>query len=252
MSSTSTPAWASEASGASGAPVALHVVVPCRDEAEALPAHLDALAAAVEVVRRLHPSVAVSATVVLDTCRDASAEVVRHHRETQPWLHAVEVRRGRVGAVRGDGVAHARRLVAAPAARTWLAHTDADSQVPAHWLLHHVAAARRGLDLWLGTVRPAAPDDVVARWGALHALGPGHRHVHGANLGVRLAAYDEVGGFGGWSTGEDVDLVRALCRRGARVGADDLAPVLTSARLVGRAPDGFATFLASRHLVKGW
>ncbi|GAB3989944.1 glycosyltransferase family 2 protein [Nocardioides marmoraquaticus] len=235
----------------SGLPRALHVVVPCRDEADHLPDHLAAMSRAVARCARLLPGVAVDVTVVLDGCRDLSAEVVARHRRTRPWLRALEVERGRVGAVRADGVRQARRYAAAPDAETWLAHTDADSCVPEHWLLHHAAVAARGDDLWLGTVRPAVPAPVLQVWSSLHGLGEGHRHVHGANLGVRASAYDAVGGFAPLTSGEDVRLVESLLDRRVRVGADDLAPVRTSARLVGRAPAGFASFLRDRQLVGG-
>lgn len=235
----------------SALPRTLHVVVPCRDEAAHLPAHLDAMTRAVERCARAFPGTRVDVTVVLDGCVDGSARIVHEHRHRRPWLRVMHVDRGRVGAVRADGVRLARVDDVAPAADTWLAHTDADSCVPEHWLQHQVAVAQRGVDVWLGTVRPAAPTRALEAWSSLHRLGEGHRHVHGANLGVRASAYDRVGGFAPLATGEDARLVASLLERRARVGADDLAPVRTSARLVGRAPAGFASFLRTRQLVEG-
>ncbi len=227
----------------SDAPRAVHVVVPCRDEAETLPAHLASLTRAVEVAATALPGTLVTATLVLDGCLDDSAAVVAAH--AQPWLEVLEVAHGCVGATRAAGVRRARERSAAPAAETWLAHTDADTEVPADWLLHHAAAHREGLDLWLGTVRPEAGTGLTARWLARHTLGEDHPHVHGANLGLRLSAYDAAGGFAPLALGEDVALALEVRRRGGRVGADDRAPVRTSARLEGRATGGFATFLAS-------
>lgn len=227
----------------SGHARAIHVVVPCRDESAALPAHLASLARAVEVATVALPGTAVTATLVLDGCVDDSAAVVATW--SQPWLEVLEVAHGCVGATRAAGVRRARERSAAPAAQTWLAHTDADTEVPHDWLLHHDAACREGLDLWLGTVRPVADPDLTRRWLALHTLGDDHPHVHGANLGVRLSAYDAAGGFAPMTVGEDVALVHEVRRTGGRVGADDRAPVRTSGRRVGRAAGGFASFLAA-------
>ncbi|WP_211249276.1 glycosyltransferase [Nocardioides aequoreus] len=224
-------------------PQAMHVVVPCRDESDALPGHLASLARAVELALGALPGTEVTATLVLDGCVDDSAAVVATW--AQPWLEVLEVAHGCVGATRAAGVRQARQRGAASPEQTWLAHTDADTEVPPDWLLHHAAACRDGLDLWLGTVRPDADPDLTRRWLALHTLRDDHPHVHGANLGVRLSAYDAAGGFAPLPVGEDVALVHEVRRTGGRVGAHDRAPVRTSGRLVGRAAGGFATFLAA-------
>jgi len=75
--------------------------------------------------------------------------------------------------------------------------------------------------------------------------------VHGANLGFSAHAYSVVGGMPAIETGEDQALWKALDEGGFRLmAADDLA-VVTSGRMVGRAPDGFAGLLgrfASLHV----
>lgn len=78
----------------------------------------------------------------------------------------------------------------------------------------------------------------------------GHRHVHGANLGVRADSYWSVGGFAALVTGEDVDLVtRVSAARGQVCWAADVA-VQTSSRRVGRAPQGFAAHLRALEHVR--
>ncbi len=81
---------------------------------------------------------------------------------------------------------------------------------------------------------------MARRWAQEQVHREGHRHVHGANLGVRVSAYRRAGALAPLSTGEDVALVAALDRCGAAVLRTARAPVTTSARLRGRAPAGVA------------
>ena len=121
----------------------------------------------------------------------------------RPGVRSVESLAGRVGAARATGAAHAIADTGAPPSRTWLACTDADSQVPPSWLAHQLDLADRGADLVLGTVdlppgrRATATTSAVWRAAYRRLLGPGgrHPHVHGANLGVRASAYLAAGGF---------------------------------------------------------
>ena len=133
--------------------------------------------------------------------------------------------------------------------RTWLACTDADSAVPAGWILEQVRLADAGADVVVGTVRPDPADltaTQLAAWRATRVPGRPNGHVHGANLGVRADAYLRAGGFPDRPVHEDVDLVAALVASGARVVATDACDVLTSGRLLGRAPGGYAGYLRSR------
>lgn len=136
---------------------------------------------------------------------------------------------------------------------SWLASTDADSQVPENWLGAHLDALHAGWDAMTGTVRVgdwaghrpstehwfhevyerprAAPTDVA------------HHHVHGANLGVCATSYRTVGRFPPLTTGEDVAMIAQLDRTGHHIRGTRAVPVLTSARLSGRAPHGFAAYL---------
>ena len=219
------------------------VVVPARDEQARLGRCLDALAVA---AARVGPGVGVRLLVVLDRCRDRSAEVVAGH----PAVRAVTSDAGSAGGARRFGVAAGLDAVIGagqPLHRVWVASTDADSVVPPHWLTSQLDAAAGGADLVLGTVRPdpaEAPPGLLEAWAAGYTEAEGHGHVHAANLGVRATAYLAAGGFEPVRTGEDVRLAAALARAGGTVVRTAAAPVTTSARLRARAPAGFAAHLA--------
>ena len=221
------------------------IVVPAHDESALLGRQLAALAVATRWARLERPELTVSTTVVLDSCTDGSAEVVGRFAD----VDAVEVGLGCVGLARRAGIEAARARVSGPPEHTWVACTDADSEVPAHWLAGHLELAATGAGLVLGTVSPDPGElsaGLLRRWrGRHHDLGEGHAHVYGANLGFTLAAYDAVGGFRDRTTGEDVDLVERMKAAGVSWTATSTVPVLTSGRLSGRAPAGFAEYLLS-------
>jgi glycosyltransferase involved in cell wall biosynthesis len=219
-------------------PPRIGVVVPARDEAALLPACLDGLAAA---TRGVAAPADVRLLVVLDDCRDDSAEVVAGR-----GVDALAITAGCVGAARAAGCA---AMLADGV--DWLACTDADSVVPSGWLAEHLAALAEGFDALVGTVRVDAwedrPDGVRLRHHATYAPGDAetHPHVHGANLGVAAPAYRRAGGFAPLATAEDVALVEALERTGARIRRTRAAAVLTSARRRARARGGFADHLSA-------
>lgn len=217
------------------------VVIPARNEEAALDACLRSVETAVDVALRAHPEVSVRVVLVLDRCTDDSARIAaRFTRVTQLALDA-----GTVGAARAHGIAAAELGVDASSAH-WIANTDADSVVPPHWLIAQLGHALAGADAWVGTVTPVLADLDDARrdeWLRTHPPGASRGHVHGANLGFSASAYRDVGGFEHLPEHEDVRLVDRLARAGAVIAATDEAPVLTSARLVGRTPSGYAGYL---------
>jgi glycosyltransferase involved in cell wall biosynthesis len=232
----------------------LVVVVPARNEEDRLPRCLTALAGAVQAMEDEFGADAptVSVIVVLDRCTDGSADVVARW----PQFTSVESAAGSVGTARREGVARAlsgpssaqtiAETLAHGSAHTWVATTDADSAVPRRWLAVQLALAEAGTELVLGTVLPDVelPAPERARWQGAHSLVDGHPYVHGANLGVRADRYLQAGGFSDVDTDEDVLLVAALRRVGARECRTALIPVLTSGRLDGRVPGGFGGYLA--------
>jgi len=186
------------------------------------------------------PSVHV--VVVLDDCHDGTHAIASSFDVEVCTLGA-----GSVGIARGHGVARGLAGATASTDRTWIASTDADSQVPPQWLTCQLALADRGADVVVGTVRPD-PDDlseVEQRvWSSTRVPGRPNGHVHGANLGIRADVYLRAGGFLPQDEHEDVHLVERIARdQAAVVVASDECDVLTSGRRVGRTPGGYARYL---------
>ncbi len=215
------------------------VVVPARDEEDLLPLSLDGLRVAAAELALVRPDVACEVIVVADVCTDATAGIAAAHGAV-----VVTSSHGRVGAARALGVRTA--LAGRDPAVTWVANTDADTVVPAHWLVRQVELAEAGHDLVTGTVEPGFADEdpvLLARWHARHVLADDHPYIHAANLGIRGSAYELVGGFEHVATHEDLLLVTRAAEAGITVSATDAIRVRTSSRLVARAPDGFAGYL---------
>lgn len=211
------------------------VVVPAHDEAELLGGCLEALRTAARAV-----TLPVQVVVVLDACTDGSDRLVG------PLESAVVIGARNVGAARAAGFA-----AAGITASTWCATTDADSRVHPTWLVAQLARASRGADVVVGTVaveRESLAGGVEAlfmREYAARVSPAGHRHVHGANLGLRGDAYLGLGGFAPLAAHEDVDLVERAEAAGLTLAWARDATVETSTRTTGRAPEGFAHHLAS-------
>ncbi|WP_315387910.1 glycosyltransferase [uncultured Stenotrophomonas sp.] len=208
------------------------VIVPAHDEALAIGNCLASIAVAAGDPRLEGEEVVV--VVALDACSDATASVCKEYGVATVVLEARCV---------GSARAAAATFALASGAR-WIASTDADTVVPADWLWRQVSSDADvfcgvvGVMDWLDypdAVRNAFSDREVAR--------DGHRHIHGANLGMSAAAYLAVGGFQPLHTGEDVALVDAMTANGARVAWLARPAVATSARRAARAEHGFSGFL---------
>ncbi|MDQ1130311.1 glycosyltransferase family 2 protein [Microbacterium sp. SORGH_AS_0888] len=221
---------------------ALAVIVPVHDEEELLGECLAALEVASAEARMRHPAVRTQTWVVLDACSDASARIAE-----DAGVHVRHLDARSVGAARGAGVAASLAgLAGLDPAEIWTAHTDGDSVVPPNWLCHQLALAASGADVFVGTVRPDFRDLDVHRieaWWRRYTPGRANGHVHGASLGLRASVLLRAGGFAPLEEHEDVEVVAAARRLGARVVASDDAPVRTSGRQVGRTPGGYARYL---------
>lgn len=222
------------------------VAVPARDEQALLGECLAAVGVAVDGVRTVAD---VHVVVAADRCADdteavAAMALARHHASI------ARAAAGNVGVARALAVAAAATVIGpAAAARSWIAMTDADSVVPPDWLAVHLDAAAAGADAVAGVV---AVDGWSDRSRALDAeLGRHHRAerragirpVHGANLGVSMAALTAVGGAPPRALAEDVELIDRLLAAGCDVRWDPGLVVRTSARRSARAPGGFSSLL---------
>lgn len=211
------------------------VVIPAHDEEAHIAATLASVhAAARNCDLRGEP---VRVVVVLDACADDTARLAR---EAGAWTLPIDAQN--VGVARAAG---ADWMLAAGA--RWLAFTDADTRVDVHWLVAQLALQA---DAVCGSV---AVDDWTAHGRLAGALQShfdshysdvdGHRHIHGANMGVSAEAYRRAGGFAPLRCSEDVALVDALERDGARIAWSALPRVWTSARAQARARGGFGDTL---------
>ena len=223
----------------------LAVVVPARNEEELLAACLRSLVRAADHV---DDRATVRVVVAADSCTDGTVDVARRAAARDARVRVIEGRWGQAGRARRAGTRRAVADLGTSATTTWLASTDADSDVPRRWLQDHLAAAEAGWHAVAGTVRLRTRDaDLAARFASGYPLpiDRPHPHVHGANLGIRLDAYREVGGWPiDGPTGEDQRLWDAVRRTGRPVWSDVALHVHTSDRRVARAPEGSAARLA--------
>ena len=222
---------------------AVGVVVPANDEEQLIGPCIAALEQArAHVAQRVETYL----VVVLDACVDGTRTAAeRALRGPHCVLSAAFAN---VGKARAYGAAQVlRHFAQRDASCVWLATTDADSRVEPHWLADHLEVANAGahglagaidIDDWHGyTSKQIA---AFRAFYAAHSASP----VHGSNLGVRADAYLEAGGFAGEATGEDHALWNALRDCGKRLVSGRGVVVKTSSRWRGRAPGGFAGFLA--------
>ncbi|WP_168789679.1 glycosyltransferase [Paraburkholderia aromaticivorans] len=180
--------------------------------------------------------------VVMDSCTDATGLIAA---SLGAQLLSVEMRN--VGVARATGA----QTALAQGAR-WLAFSDADTTVAEDWLAQQIKCRTDAvcgvisIENWAGhnaAVRQDFTTTYVDR--------DGHRHIHGANLGVSAAAYVAVGGFRPFASNEDVALVEALIAANASVAWSAATRVVTSARLDSRAPQGFGATLRAVSLRLG-
>lgn len=179
-----------------------------------------------------------------------------------------------------DAHAGVARRLAMDAAAAWLLSgdrhkgviltTDADSYVARDWISRQCRAFASGADAvagfvlddpvefrrlparlrrrgcrearytWLLTeMRSCLDPDVFDPW-------PRHLMASGANLGVTLRAYLDIGGLPCLPLGEDRAMIALLEAKGARIRHCLQTKVTTSCRLVGRAAGGMADTMQDR------
>ncbi|MEZ1318312.1 glycosyltransferase [Pseudomonas fluorescens] len=211
------------------------ILIPAHNEEALLD---DCLQAALRAAQ--HESLggeAVEVLVVLDSCTDRSSAIAARYP-----VHRLEIEARNVGQARAAGA----RMLLERGVR-WISCSDADSRVAHDWLVAQLALE---VDAVCGTVTVEAWDESFGepaqiRYHQHYQQRDGHRHIHGANLGISAEAYRRAGGFEPLACDEDVQLVRQLERCGATIAWSQRPQVLTSARLDSRARGGFGDYLCS-------
>lgn len=211
------------------------ILIPVHNEEALLPECLKAA-----MIAASHPGLLgeeVQILVVLDSCTDRSSEIAQAF-----GVHSLNVEARNVGQVRGIGARHLLNQGA-----RWISCTDADSRVAPDWLVAQLALEADAVcgtvtvQAWHEDFDPAAQ----IRYHQNYQARDGHRHIHGANLGVSADAYIRAGGFEPLACHEDAQLVRDLERCGASIAWSHAPQVTTSARLESRAQGGFGDYLKS-------
>jgi len=222
------------------------VIIPARDEAATIDSTLTAIRRSVVAAERSgRVTGSVVVVVVADRCTDGTAALARSHLSGSGAV--VEVDHGSAGAARAAGTGYVLARLGGPLHTAWIANTDADTEVAEDWILRQLDHADAGIACVTGIIDLAAvhPSLRAAFAGGYMAeVGTdGHPHVHGANFGIRADALALAGNWTSASTGEDHDLWERIGRHGLPRRQDPRLVVTTSARLSGRAPDGFAADL---------
>ncbi len=212
------------------------VIVPAHNEEAYIEACLISIAKAAKCPHL--PDEQVCIVVILDNCSDRTGPIAAAF-----GVQILECQARNVGVARALG-AH----WALAAGARWLAFTDADSEVAPDWLSRQLCL---NVDAVCGTVQvrdwTLHGEEVQRKFEAVYEDREGHRHVHGANLGLTADAYQTCGGFEPLATGEDVALVRRLEEGGLSIAWTAATRVTTSARLQFRAPAGFGAALLAHH-----
>lgn len=243
------------------------VVIPARDEAEALPACLAALATQIHAG---HFAVLVSA----NNCRDGTAEIAAafaRHAPCQVIVDAVPLapEHSSVGFARKAAMDRAAGLLAGRAGGIMLA-TDADARPMPDWVARCRAQLADGCDAVAGQAALLVDADnplpqAVLERSHLEARllrlidrslclldplpwdpWPRHSGHWGANFAVTMQAYQHSGGIPAVPLAEDRAFFAALLRRDARIRHADDVVVHVLARRQGRAPGGMADVLDRR------
>ncbi len=239
--------------------------IPAKNEADALPGCLSALAAQ-------HGAALDGVVLCLNNCNDGSARVVRDLAPVLPFtVHGLDVTLPAARACAGV----ARRLAMDRAAILAgpdgiVVTTDADSRVAPDWLAVNVAAIHAGADAVAGRAEiepqgaaliPAhlhAIDARECRYAALldeiaalvdpdpYDPWPRHDEHSGASIAVTVAAYRRCGGMPPVALAEDRAFFAALRLVDARIRHAPEARVVVSARLEGRATGGMADTMRRR------
>ncbi len=248
------------------------VVVPVRDEAEALPQTLAAFAAQTDFAGKMLNPREFEIVILANNCADNSAEIVRRFKSENPHLqiHLAEISFGR----KQSNIGFARRLLKNEAQRRLLTNqfgggvimtSDADTRVAPDWIAANLYEIETGADAVGGRIIIAADElekmDAHSRKFHLqdeeyrlltaeienlidyvpHDCDADRHHQHfNGSFAVTTEAFQKAGGVPKVKFLEDAALFAALLRVDARFRHSSRVRVFTSARRVGRSRVGLS------------
>lgn len=242
------------------------VIVPVRNEADAIAHTLDALREQRTCAGNVLDPDSYEVLVLTNNCTDDSYAQVRHYQQQYPTfrLHIANINlppeRAHIGTVRRLLMDEAcRRLLQAGHPRGVIASTDGDTLVDANWIAQIVAEIEAGNDAVGGRILTQRDDSparlphlrdatyrcLLARAEARidpapHDPWPRHFQHYGASLAVTCQAYVRAGRLPVVRYLEDDAFFKALQRIDAKVRKSPQVRVYTSARLEGRVEVGLS------------
>ncbi len=220
----------------SPSPVSILVVVPAHNEEDSIGQTIESVQNA--SLRTFGDLNHICMIVVCDSCTDRTQSVAEAQLSgTTSLVTSVSFRN--VGMSRDHGV---KVGLAMHNRAFWIAFTDADTRVDADWLTRQVHSHAQGHDGYFGRVKFDRAGDLLMDFGLRYDTQT-HKRIHGANMGLSTTAYLCVGGIPRLTAHEDKVLAESLEEQGFDLKWDEIATVHTSARTVGRAPEGFAATL---------
>jgi hypothetical protein len=250
------------------------IIVPARNEQEQLAATLAALSRQTGCDGRPLDRHSYEVIVLANNCSDATAAIARRWASQTAGApvhvleHTLPAAFAHIGWVRKLLMDEARRrLLAIGRPDGVIASTDADTRVAPTWLAHTLAEVAGGADAVAGLILTLRSERAAVAPGLrlrlLHVMlycrlmdkiasyldpepydpWPRHGQHFGASFAVTAAAYQRAGGLHPLPCGEDVALVQALRRSGARIRHSPGVRVYTSLRTSSRTSGGMASWL---------
>lgn len=250
------------------------VVVPVKDEEEALPELVRALAGQRELDGRPLAPERYEVILLLNNCTDGTAAVAALLQPLYPRLalHLLEIELppseahvGRARQLLFDLAASRFQRLARP--QGFILTTDADTLPAPDWIAQTEREIGAGVDgvggrITLPAAGLASLPEGVRRYFLLdigyrraleemrslyapeeHDPFPRHHQHFGGSMAVTAAAYEAAGGMPPARSSEDVALYRALLASGGRFRHSYRVKAVTSARFAGRAAGGLADAL---------
>ena len=242
------------------------VIIPAKDESEALPLALDALRNQRQTNGQPLPNTNYEVLLLLNNCGDNSSEVARSYQRRHPAfplrIESIQLpaERANVGTARRLLMdAACQRLLAVGQTDGIIASTDADTLVDSQWISQIQTEIDHGCEAVGGRIL-THPDGSLVRLNHLRNVTyrmlaaqlearldplpfdpwPRHFQHFGANMALTCRAYERVGGLPDVANLEDEALYKALLRTDTRIRKSPRVLVTTSTRMQGRVEVGFS------------